>query len=1045
MKNPIAKFALSLIGEAAECGSGVAPRTDRSGSWGLAGRLLIAGLLVVALEAEWGAGQASTVIRRGGIPHAVDTWENDDGLPQNSVIAMGQGKDGYLWLGTLNGLVRFDGVRFTVFDESTLPGLPSSQIVAVFEDRKANLWLVTESAGVARIGQGGVQHFDVGVGQRHGRVTGVRICEDASGAVWLYTPAGELVCYRDNQIDVWRFGAERPSQLRTIIPRAKGSVWVGTDWGLWGLGLAPGLEARDWPVEEMMPAARLDFVIPRGAGGTWRLANGRVQRWSDDRLEEDLGAYPWGVDEPVLVSAVCEDQEGNLVVGTRGEGVFWWDDAGEVMAISVAEGLSHAIVLSLLVDREGNLWVGTDGGGLNRIQRQDIETVEATRDLVVQSVTEDAAGVIWIGYNGGNVDRWHDGRSERLLLRQAGRDLSIRAVLADREGRVWVGTWGGGLFQWQNDRFVRAPGAERLPTVVQALYEDPLGVIWAGTQGGLARWDGTMWQLLTTRDGLPSNQVRAMMDDGEGGLWVGTETDGLARLGAGTVRTWRKEDGLPADSITFLWRDAEGRLWVGTAGGGLGCYDGGRWVRITTRQGLVSNSLGTLVEDERGDLWVGSNAGLMRLSKPELIELMAGRLSRLQPRVYRKQDGLPTREGTAGSQPGAWRGRDGRLWFPTIKGLAVVDPATLRPNPHAPPVVIESVWIEGESVRTNQFPMPWDAPVVVAPDRERVEIFYTSLNLRAPDRSRFRFRLQGHETIWTETGTDDDRMVRYSRLPPGQYRFEVTASNEDGVWNAEPATVAFVIEPPFWRTWWFLSAATSLVLAAVIGSVYYASTQRLHRRVERLEQQQALERERARIARDLHDQLGASLTQISLLGEMVEADKTEPEEVEAHARQISSTSRETTRVLDEIVWAVNPSNDTLDGLVTYFCKNAQEYLTVAGLRCRLEVPAELPRMSLPPEVRHNFFLAAKEAVTNIVRHAEAAEARIRLRLGRGDFTLEVEDNGKGMASMDPAAAARRNGLKNMRRRMDDIHGRFELEPGAAGGTVVRLTAPLGAG
>jgi signal transduction histidine kinase len=321
-----------------------------------------------------------------------------------------------------------------------------------------------------------------------------------------------------------------------------------------------------------------------------------------------------------------------------------------------------------------------------------------------------------------------------------------------------------------------------------------------------------------------------------------------------------------------------------------------------------------------------------------------------------------------------------------------------------------------------------------------LEIQYTSLNLGAPDRARFRYRLEGHESAWVEAG--NTRVVGYPKLPPGDYRFHVTACNEDGVWNETGSSLAISVLPPFWRTRWFLTASALILLGTIVGSVHYVSTQRWKRQVERMKQQEALEKERGRIARDLHDQLGASLTQIALLGELAESDKDAAAEVAAHAQQISKTARETTRVLDEIVWAVNPSNDTLEGLINYVCKYAQDYLAVAGLRCRLDVPAQLPLTPLPPEVRHNVFLAAKEAVTNVVRHAQATEARIRLRLEPTTFTLEIEDNGRGVAGLDDPRAQTRNGLRNMRRRMEDLGGSFSISPAADRGAVVRLTVPL---
>jgi signal transduction histidine kinase len=279
-------------------------------------------------------------------------------------------------------------------------------------------------------------------------------------------------------------------------------------------------------------------------------------------------------------------------------------------------------------------------------------------------------------------------------------------------------------------------------------------------------------------------------------------------------------------------------------------------------------------------------------------------------------------------------------------------------------------------------------------------------------------------------------------LPHGNYRFQVQARNEDGIWNQTGASLEVIVLPPFWQEWWFRAAVAGGLLGILIAAVHFISTQKLHRQLAGLRQQQALEKERARIARDIHDQVGASLTQLSLLGEMMQADKNSPGEAETHARQISQTARETARELDEIVWTVNPSNDTLDGLINYICKNAGEYLAVAGVRYRLDAPAQLPPAAISPEARHNVFLAAKEAVTNVVRHARASEAWLRLRLAPRSFTLEIEDNGRGPAGLHEKAAGSRNGLRNMRKRMEDIGGEFFIGPGQQGGTLVRLTVPL---
>ncbi|HXT11039.1 MAG TPA: histidine kinase, partial [Candidatus Angelobacter sp.] len=350
-----------------------------------------------------------------------------------------------------------------------------------------------------------------------------------------------------------------------------------------------------------------------------------------------------------------------------------------------------------------------------------------------------------------------------------------------------------------------------------------------------------------------------------------------------------------------------------------------------------------------------------------------------------------------------------------------------------------SVLVEGRQQNTNLLG-GWPAQIVVPPGKRNLDIHYASLNLGAADRSRYRYRLsEQQESAWTEDESGN-RVASYPKLPPGTYHFQVTACNEDGVWSSHPAALTIVVQPSFWQQTWFQAAIVAAVLAAIAGLVYYFSTQKLQRQLVLFRQQEALEHERARIARDLHDQLGANLTQVALLAEMAESDKNVPEEVEDHAKQISNTARETTKSLDEIVWAINPSNDTLEGLVNYSGKYAEEYFALAGLRYRVDIPNQLPDVTLPPDVRHNVFLAFKESVNNVVKHAQASEARIRLRLDEKSFALEIEDNGRGLAGAEQKSG--RNGLLNMRKRMEDVGGSFSIGPAAERGTIVRLTAPI---
>ncbi|HOX56444.1 MAG TPA: two-component regulator propeller domain-containing protein [Candidatus Paceibacterota bacterium] len=975
----------------------------------------------------------------------VDVLGTAQGLPSSVVLAVAQTRDSYLWVGTLNGLARFDGVQFAVFDENNTPGLNSSQIIRLYEDRQTNLWVGAENGSVAIVKADKVASVNVGQGGRADRL--MAICEDASGAVLLYTDGGSLARHRDGKFEVWQTGAGTRSTCRALIAEESGRLWVGTDLSLVALNPIP-------VVTDEVKSIRLNFLLASKGGGYWRLANGRIQKWKGDRLERDLGAYPWT--STLSIFAACEDQNGNLVVGTYGDGVYWFDADGKATRISKQEGLSHDSVLAVTVDREGCLWVGTNGGGLNRVKRKLFEVLERSRESVVQSVCEDAQGAVWIGYTGNRIDHWSpDGAQQfRLIPSSVVVDvnpdtlLDVKSVFVGRNqgalGGNWIlsGTWGAlgpHLFQLEYGRFVPLALPPALDTRISAIFQDRAGRLWLGTQGGLLRFDDL--KLFTTRDGLSANDVRAIAEDPDGSLWVGTEGGGLNRLRDGQFTCFTKAEGLPGNRISAVEVDREGVLWVATFGG-LARFQGGKWTRYSKEEGLASNSLGYLLEDGQGCLWIGSNAGLMRLKKAELNRFAIDTNTLISCRLYGEADGLPATECTAGSQPGALRGADGTLWFPTIRGLASLNPKQLLPNTNPPPVIIQAVLIDGRLQNPDTLRASPPHAVTVPAGKERLEIRYASLNLAAPERGRFKCRLEGYETTWKEQ-PGSVREARYTKLPPGQYYFQVKACNEDDVWSRQGATLAVTVLPPFWRTWWFLGLTTLCLLGLIVGSVHYVSTQRLQRQLAVLRQKEAVEKDRARIARDIHDQLGASLTQISLLGELVESDKNRPAEVEAHARQIEQAALETTHALDEIVWTVNPSNDTLDGLITYVCKYAQDYLAVAGLHYRLEVPSQLPGTPISPEVRHNVFLASKESITNVVRHAQATAVVIRMQFDDSRFSLEIQDNGRGLAGMDQKAAQARNGLRNMRKRMEDVGGSFSIGPAPEGGTLVRLTAPLG--
>ncbi len=928
-------------------------------------------------------------VTAGDAPFIVDVWGTEDGLPQSSVIALTQTRDGYLWLGTLNGLVRFDGKTFTRFNVNNTPGLPGNRIVFLFEDSRQTLWVGTETAGLCAVQDGVVKSFPET--SAAGIITGA--LDDGNGTVWFSTANGKFFCWQAGKMDL------QP----TIMPQL---------------------------LQQLFSRAGHIFV-PGKNGFSWHLQNGRVEKWRGERLVKDFGDAPW---VSFHVSAALEDNSGNLVVGTQGAGLFWFQPDGSCWHISKDDGLSHNIVLSLSLDREGNLWAGTDsgglgagpaGGGLDRIRRKVFFSPEGLSAQVAISVAPDAANGLWVAFNSHGLAYWVTNSATSYGI---GTSSNAWTVLVDRHQNIWAGSRGEGLFRLAADNFQPVLAAQKIGREIFVLYEDHAGNIWAGGENGLGNFDGTNWNFLTARDGLPASPVRALTGDERGALWLGTERDGLFQLNAGRITAMPA----PVKDISCLLADTDGGLWVGTSGHGIARHAQGEWTRYAPTNGLTSDDIGYFIKDELGNLWIGSYEGLLRVA---FTNSAAG-----GPKIISCRTFL-TRECSAGAQPAAARTQDGKLFFPTIAGVMAVNPADLKPNTNPPPVVIESVLVDGVEQNTNALSAAWKGVIKLTPAHEQLDVQFASLNFSAPKNTaagaRFKYRLEGRDKNWTDIGSE--RVAHFNKLPSGEFVFHVIAGNEDGIWNETGASLAVTVEPPFWRKPAFMIVCVLILLGALAGVIYLISTAKLKRQLRAARQKELLEKERSRIARDLHDQIGANLTQVALLGEMAEVDKNLPEEIEQHAQQICATARDTTRSLDEIVWALNSSNDTLESLTNYACKYAQDYFALAGVSFRAELPA-LPPTSILPEVRHNVFLAFKEAVNNVVKHAQASEARVQLQLAPDHFTLTVTDNGRGLG--DISAKQLRNGLKNMRRRLADVHGECDIIPSESGGTVVRLVVPL---
>jgi len=661
----------------------------------------------------------------------------------------------------------------------------------------------------------------------------------------------------------------------------------------------------------------------------------------------------------------------------------------------------------------------------------------------VGTVWPDPDGGLWVGTFGAGV-YFYDGKRFRLYWdTEAGPTQDIRAILKDRTGRLWVGTQGG-LRYLDGDIFFDANATVQTPAMVYALHEARDGTLWVGTDSGvvLRHADGR-WSRIG--QDLERPDVRGIAESPNGDFWLGLRGGGVARYADGKFVQYRTKEGLPYNNVWSLLADANGDLWIGTpGGGGLTRGRAGSFVNFTMANGLPSNFICSLQDDGAGNLWVASYGGVFRVSKAELARCAAGELQTVNVFLLGPSDGLASLDMSGGNQPSSCRLGDGRLVFPTGDGLAVVNPGAIKFTREPPRVRIEAAWVDRQPMpllsRGATAGTPSTAPfhLVVRPGKTQIEIHYTAFSFSAPERIRFKVRLRGIDREWVDTG--ERRSISYTHVPPGRYAFQVKAADNHGIWNEAGATLQLTVQPFFWQTWWFAPLCWLGATAGLGAGVVTAFRRRHAQRLQVLDRARLVERERRRIAQDLHDDLGSGLTEIDSTSALAQETVTDLE-AKTYFQEIRARARGLITSMDEIVWAVNPRNDNLSAVTTYFCHYAEHFLRSAAMSCRFDIPDHIPPLPLTAEQRHSLFLAYKEALNNAVKHSAGSEVSIEFALKADQLRITVSDNGRGLSENTERAQA--DGWHNMRGRLEQLGGRCDIEPGLLGGVRVTFQLPVG--
>ncbi len=948
------------------------------------------------------------------------SWVMENGLPQNTVHALAQTRDGFLWLGTEAGLVRFDGNAFAVFDTSSSPALPSGDIRCLLATNDGALWVGT-GEGLARWKDGVVTTFTTAQGLPANGI--LAVAQDMDGTVWAWTDLGLARRTGEGFVTAGGPGELTPSNITSMTEVQPGIIWVNTAQGLlvrtkgrWDM---PGLA---------LPADGVDSIVnlPERTRAFTTTTKVIIEHPGKSAQTESTGRELPGT----RIQSVLVDREGCLWIGTNGGLVRFAN--GLLEKLPVTDPLASASVLSLLGDREGNLWVGTESLGLHILRDERFRNIGMRDGLSSDNTTtvvEDGAGTLWIGTSGGGLDalQWTvngPGKSRTYTVRDGLLSDVILSLAAAPNKDIWVGTPDGLnlIRHGQVDSFTSADG---LPDdFVRSLLVDGDGTLWIGTRRGLTHWinapAGTHMETFTHATGLGSDLVGAMARDSGGSLWVATLA-GLSRLDGHRITNYTTANGLSSDVVTALLPRGQGTLLIGTQDHGWNLWDG---ERFSSPKDTILNetSIHAILGDSGNHLWFATGTGIARCDCT-----MTADCSHWVE--FGPADGLRSRETATNSHPSAWRSRDGRLWFATPKGLVEADPAHFPINTIPPPVALERFAVDD----VDQSPLHGaDSRMRIAAGHSHFEFDYAGLSFIAPQKVRYRYMLEGFDHQWTDAA--GRRTAYYTNIPPGQYIFRVQAANNDGLWNTEGAALQFELLPHFYQTLWFYIFLT----AAVAGMVVLL----LKRRLLRAEREfSAVLGERNRIAREIHDTLAQGYVgisvQLEVLGELLRLNK-----LEAAAKQLDTTRshvREGLADARQSIWALR-SQDSGEKTLPVTLRRVTENSDGHGIEATFSVYGAY--RPLPPGTEREFLRVAQEAIHNVKKHAGAKHLFVQLEYGQTEVALEVRDNGRGFApGEDLDSPPGHYGLTGMRERAAAIGGTLEVtsEPGT--GTTVRLRAP----
>lgn len=986
------------------------------------------------------------------------SWYVENGLPDERVTALLQSRDGYLWIGTQSGIARFDGQRFTIYNRANTPQFDSDYCHTIVEDTDGNLWFGFRG-GRCLVRKSGEKFKAFSPPNTGPTFDTCKLLPSRAGGIWcgvartLYRIQGDYlkayalaadICpdpipffeeedgklliggwQESSRFDPWRDSFERLPLFAGSQARSALAVYSGSGQDAWLLS------------------------VDRSATGCPVSATGHVTALKDGRLTVLRDSDPSGFVINSRARFLTQDASGAVWLPGDGLGIVRYFK-GQYEILPMPRLAEKEYPMCAITDREGSLWIGSDFSGLQHWTPRKVTTYGTKQGLAhdsVWTVLQARDGSMWIGTEAG-VSHLENGHFSNYNFGSEPPANVIRSIVQDREGTIWVGTIRllesirNGIL---SDHRLPGPWEE---TKIRCLLASHDGALWVGTARGLSRLVKGVPTKFTGPTGPGECDIRALLEDQEGDIWVGTSGRGLCRFHNGDLSLLTLTNGLSSANIWALHQGSGGELWIGTDNG-LNLLKDGHITAFTTSQGLPANPVDSIVDDDFGRLWVSHDAGLYWVRKSQFMEVASGVRQRVQAITYDETDGLPTLAFNGQkSNPTACKSRDGRLWFPSQKGVVVIDSAKALRDETPPLSVIEQFRANGKLLFDRSKPLADSASdhaslhnpsgiLQLPPGGAKVlEFRYVSPTFLAPEKVRFRFRLLGLSNEWIEA--DDRREAYFTDLRPGDYTFEVVACNHHGIWQERGATFAFAVSAHFYESTVFYAGSGLGLLGALFGLGGWRA--RELRKIHRLEQYKALADQRERFARDVHDEVGASLNQIANLSEADDSRTSSGDAIYKRLRHIRAIAGATLVNIGQIVWATNPKFDTLFDLAGYLREYCAGYFELTNIRVYFDFPEDVPVVNLPGVFRRQVVLIVKEALQNVVKHAKASEVRLGLLCAENGLELCVSDNGRGFPTGEKSGKGR--GMENMNNRVAQLGGSLTIETQSERGTLVRICVPF---